>query len=60
MRAPHREHAGLGMYFGMKHGGYTWDQVRRISFDDCGRTKASGGAIALFGVLGMAAVERSP
>jgi hypothetical protein len=46
--------AGLGMYFGKKHGGYTWDQVRRISFDDPGRTKASVGAIALFGVLGMA------
>jgi hypothetical protein len=48
--------AGVGMLFGKKRsGGYPWDQVRRISFDDPGRTKANGAAIAMFGVLGMAA-----
>jgi hypothetical protein len=48
--------AGVGLIFGRHHSGsYTWDQVRRISFDDPGRTRASVGAIAVFGVLGLAA-----
>jgi Protein of unknown function (DUF2510) len=46
--------AGVGLFFGKKEGGYPWDQVRQISFDDPGRTKANVGAIAAFGVLGMA------
>jgi hypothetical protein len=48
--------AGVGLIFGRHHSGsYAWDQVRRISFDDPGRTRASVGAIAVFGVLGLAA-----
>lgn len=50
------ESAGVTMNFGKKRSGsYSWDEVRRISFDDPGRTKASVGAIAVFGVLGLAA-----
>lgn len=45
---------GVGLFFGKKFGGYAWPDVRRVSFDDPGRTKANVGAIALFGVLGMA------
>jgi hypothetical protein len=47
--------SGVTMLFGKRHPGrYSWDQVRRISFDDPGRTKPSIGAIAVFGVLGLA------
>jgi hypothetical protein len=46
---------GVGMFFSKNQGGtFPWDQVRRISFDDPGRTKANVGAIAVFGVAGMA------
>lgn len=48
------DNAGIGMRFGIKVGGYSWGQIRRVSFDDPGRTKASVGAIAAFGVLGLA------
>ena len=46
--------AGVALYVGKKAGGYTWDQVRRIDFDDPGRTKANPALIVMFGVLGMA------
>jgi hypothetical protein len=46
--------AGVAVLAKKVEGGYPWEQVRRISFDDPGRTKANVGAIALFGVLGMA------
>jgi hypothetical protein len=45
---------GLEMWFGKKYGIYTWDQIRRISFEDPGRTKASGPMLALFGLWGLA------
>ena len=47
---------GIAMLFGKKRsGGFSWSQVQRIAFDDPGRTKASIGAIAVFGVVGLAA-----
>ena len=47
---------GLGMLFGRKRSGsYAPEQVRRISFDDPGRTKANGAALVMFGVLGLVA-----
>lgn len=46
--------AGVALYVGKKAGVYPWEQVRRIDFDDPGRTKANPAMIALFGVLGMA------
>lgn len=47
---------GVAVWFGKKLGAdYPWGDVRRVSFDDPGRTKASGAAIALFGVWGLAA-----
>lgn len=46
--------SGLHMWFGKKYGIYTWDRILSIAFDDPGRTKASVGAIAAFGVLGLA------
>jgi Short C-terminal domain len=33
---------------------YPWDTIRRFAFDDPGRTKANAGAIAMFGIAGMA------
>jgi hypothetical protein len=33
---------------------FPWDTIRRFSFDDPGRTKANAGAIAVFGIAGMA------
>jgi hypothetical protein len=33
---------------------YPWDTIRRFAFDDPGRTKANAGAIAIFGIAGMA------
>lgn len=46
---------GVWFLFGKQYTGFAWDQVRQVSFDDPGRTKASVGAIAVFGVLGLAA-----
>ena len=52
------EDAGISVWFGKKMaGGYTWDEIRRVSFDDPGRTKASVGALAMFGVLGLASIQ---
>ena len=45
---------GVGLYTKKKSGGYSWDDVRRLSFDDPGRTKGSVAAIALFGLAGLA------
>jgi hypothetical protein len=45
---------GVGLFLKKRSGGYVWDDVRRISFDDPGRTKASIGAIAAFGLAGLA------
>lgn len=33
---------------------FPWATIRRLSFDDPGRTKANAGAIAMFGIAGMA------
>ena len=47
---------GAAMLFGHgRSGQFSWSQLTRISFDDPGRTKASLGMIAVFGVLGLAA-----
>lgn len=45
---------GVHFRFGRKIISYSWAEVRRLSFDDPGRTKANVGAIAVFGVLGLA------
>jgi hypothetical protein len=45
---------GVALYIGKKAGAYEWDEIRGVSFDDPGRTKANIGAIAVFGVLGLA------
>lgn len=50
------DETGIGWWRGGKkqkmH--FPWDTIRRLSFDDPGRTKANAGAIAVFGVVGMA------
>jgi len=44
---------GVEMVFGRKRsGGYSWDQVRRLSFDDPGTTKPDGN-ILLVGMWGV-------
>jgi uncharacterized protein DUF2510 len=49
------EDAGISVWYGKKMGGgYRWDEIRRVSFDDPGRTKASVGALVMFGALGLA------
>jgi hypothetical protein len=45
---------GVHFRFGRKIISYPWDDIRSVSFDDPGRTKANVGALALFGVLGLA------
>jgi hypothetical protein len=45
---------GVSLFLKKRSGGYVWDDVRRISFDDPGRTKASVAAIAMFGLAGLA------
>lgn len=45
---------GVHFRFVRKIISYDWADIRRLSFDDPGRTKANVGAIAMFGVLGMA------
>jgi hypothetical protein len=45
---------GVHFRFGRKIISYDWRDIRTVSFDDPGRTKANIGAIALFGVLGLA------
>src|SRR4051794_35248321 len=45
---------GVGLFIGKRQGAYGWHQVRRIDFEDPGRTKANVGAILVYGVLGMA------
>jgi hypothetical protein len=45
---------GVHMVTGKQAGGYPWEQIHRLSFDDPGRTKASVGYIAVFGVAGLA------
>lgn len=45
---------GVHMRAGKQTGGYPWEQIHRLSFDDPGRTKASVGYIAAFGVAGLA------
>jgi hypothetical protein len=50
------DEGGIAMLFGPKRsGGFAWGQIQRIAFDEPGRTKASIGAIAVFGVVGLAA-----
>jgi hypothetical protein len=46
--------AGIALLARKQQSTFPWDTVRRVSFDDPGRTKANVGAIAVFGVLGMA------
>jgi hypothetical protein len=46
--------AGVHFRFGRKIIRYGWDDIRTVSFHDPGRTKANIGAIAVFGVLGLA------
>jgi hypothetical protein len=46
--------AGIALLAKKQQSTFPWDIVRRVSFDDPGRTKANVGAIAVFGVLGMA------
>lgn len=49
------EDAGVSVWYGKKAaGGYGWDEIRSVSFDDPGRTKGSVGALVLFGALGLA------
>ena len=45
---------GLYFLFGKKYTASTWAEVRQVSFDDLGRTRANAGAVALFGVAGLA------
>ena len=47
--------AGISVWYGNNvAGGYAWDEIRSVSFDDPGRTKASVGALVVFGTLGLA------
>lgn len=47
--------AGIGLLFRRANNGfYAWDQIKRLSFDDPGRTKASIPALAFLGVIGLA------
>ena len=50
------DETGIGWWRGGKkrrmH--YPWDTIRRVAFDDPGRTKANAGVIAMFGLAGMA------
>lgn len=49
------DETGIGFWRrGKQRMHYPWDAVRRFAFDDPGRTKANAGAIAMFGVAGMA------
>ena len=52
----HLDETGIGWWRGGKkqkmH--FPWTTIRRLSFDDPGRTKANAGAIAMFGIAGMA------
>jgi len=45
---------GLYLLHKKDWGAYAWGDVKRVSFDDPGRTKASVGMIVAFGVLGLA------
>ena len=45
---------GVTVVIGKQQSGYPWDQIHRVTLDDPGRTKASVGAIAAFGVVGLA------
>jgi hypothetical protein len=50
------DETGIGWWRGGKkqkmH--FPWATIRRLSFDDPGRTKANAGTIAMFGIAGMA------